>query len=369
MARGALTHFAGSLPAAGSVSAQADALYAALETQINAYQSNATDAWETLQVITAAASTRDLVFRSVGDRTLASGAGDTRLFLRMTRSGSNAIQLLGYQDWSTTDTAGAHQTFLNQISISTVDPVDYWTTYNEYEFHIVVNQGSGWTFAGFGNPDRAFTPASVAGAAFTTAALSPGSNVTVNVDRDLTSTMRANTPVLIINQTASGSSLESEAIELATITNVTATQVTFSSIASAHPSGSLFGVDPACNVVWAVLNNGDPTLAITHAAAGFNPGGSSSQAALEIPILSRPESVFDPAATGLYLAAYATTFDNITGAPASNDPRGIFRGISYWANDTQATASDVNFDLNTATNWLPFPTLQNNLYTLNLFQS
>lgn len=368
MARGTPSHVTGTLAAAVDAETQTDAFLSVLETQIAAYQSNSTDAWEVYDTVDAATATRDLVYLSVGDRTLASGAGDVRLFLRLTRTSTTGLQFQGYQDWSSTDSNGLGAALNTGFNVA-ANELDYWFSYNEYEFHCVFNQSTTWTYAGFASPLRTHVPVSHRGRCFSTASFGAGSSVVVSVDRDLTSSLQVGELVWLINQTDGVSSIESRDVEVAEVSAVTATTITFTSITASHPSGTLIGQDPAPFFNWAGINTADLTAYNTQTVSGGSSGEASvaDNGRFEFPFaVYVSDSNEDPGIVGnFYIGQYPLMSETTTGEIGF---RGELRAMSLWGQSTQTTADD-NVDIISGVSWQPFPNLLHTSRSLNLFRA
>ena len=177
-------------------------LIAAMESRIKQFKSNSVDAWEEFDVVNATAGARDVVFRSKGDRTLVSGAGDARLFFRSYQLDANDIWFFIYQDWTTdasgsgTNGVGGNNAVTKWIDISPTSELDYWGVANEYEFVFVFLQSGYMRYLWFGTPRRTHIPSNGAGIAF----LASGSDAPVG-DSPASITNVSGTATLVASET------------------------------------------------------------------------------------------------------------------------------------------------------------------------
>lgn len=146
-------------------------LYTVMKSRLQQFQSNSVDAWEEFDVVTATAGSRNIVWRSKGDRTLVSGAGDARLFFRMTEAATQ-FTFYVYQDWTTdgsgsgTNEVGLNNAVTRWTGLSATSECDYWGVVNEYEFVMVVLTQGAYLFLWFGSPRRTYIPPNGQGIAF-----------------------------------------------------------------------------------------------------------------------------------------------------------------------------------------------------------
>lgn len=180
MTRGAVTGFQGTITGSNNI----ETLYAAIEGHLMQYQSAGVSAWEQFDVITATAASRDVVFRSRGDRNLVSGAGDASLFVRMIKA-SATISWTVYQDWTTSGSGAGKAPGGGNISgsrwaaLDAEQNIQYWGVVNEYEFGLVIIQGGTPRALWFGSPQRTHVPVAGNGVGFTTALSSVPTTATV----------------------------------------------------------------------------------------------------------------------------------------------------------------------------------------------
>ena len=282
MARGTPLYTSGTLPTriAGG---QVTEIRALIETVLQSYQSNATTAWETYDTIDATAANLDRVYLSVGDRTLASGAGDARLFIRIDKYGPDDIDFKAYQDWSDLSSTGSNEAFLASncrwSNVNDFSECRYFSMVNEYEFLFFIIQDNLWHSVHFGSPIRAHIPSNYRGIAFTTASATAGSSVTVNLDRDITATIQDNLSstgsqkIWIYNQTPTSTALRSATIEIADVETIAAGSITFASLSNNFDSGAIVGLDPCPMFITAYNNIAfttalNATLQFTNSVAG-----------------------------------------------------------------------------------------------------
>ena len=217
MTRGTGTYFSGTITGTNNI---AD-LQTQLETRIKSYQSNGVDAWEEFDVIDAAEATRNVVFRSKGDRALISGAGDARLFVESDRS-TTTLEFRIHQDWTTngagsgSNTVGQGGTDYRWQTLSDVTNIDYFGIINEYEFVFIFVQGGVYYWVHFGSPRRTHIPTNGNGVAFTDASSAAPVTDTVTSITDA-----AGTTTLVAAGTPFSTTLNAEAGRFIRITVAT----------------------------------------------------------------------------------------------------------------------------------------------------
>jgi hypothetical protein len=165
-------------------------LYDVIETELKAVQSNGGDAWEEYDVINATSPNEDKIFRSLGDRTLVSGAGDAGLFVRLHQFDFNTLEIILYQDWSTNGAgSGARPSSTSQLRIdvaNTYSEIKWWRASNEYEFFFFWLQANSWKCFWFGNPKRTHVPPAANGIARLALDTAAGTDIVFELDRDIT---------------------------------------------------------------------------------------------------------------------------------------------------------------------------------------
>lgn len=332
MARSAPTFNSGTISGSNNV----ETLQTTLETEIKAFQSNSGDAWEEYEVVTATAGSRDVVFRSLGDRTLVSGAGDAGLFARVDQSAATTIRFRGYQDWSTNDTAGVRETTSTQVqwaSLSTTEDIDWFRCSNEYQCSIVIVQGSDEYYVSFGSPRRDEIPAAVDGIAFASnAETTTGSNVVVELDRDISSNIRVGQQVWIYNQTATGNAIEAEAVQILEVAAIASGSITLNLTASTA-AGAIVGLDPSPMYMWGSTNSVVTTMYFTNKRDGtYTTHGNTAQPKSIHELNTSWEASTDPGPDDLYLGSEFLV--NMTTAPAG--PRGTLETIFNCSQGSQA---------------------------------
>lgn len=351
-----------------SATAIMDLFLPAIESEISGYQSNSTAAWETYETLDSALATRDRVYRSVGDRTLASGAGDTSLFFRIERATATTLNLTGYQDWSTSSSTGARAT--NTVVLGGISSSDltYYISVNEYEIHIAYEQSGTFFWLGCANPNRIHVPPAHSGVAFATGSITSGSAVVIATDRSLVGSVTVGQNVWITNRTASGNALETSDIEILEIEAVSATPNITLSPANNYASGAIIGVDPIGLFVWAAQTSSDPLMYSTHDTLGLTVGsGSTSQvASVQLPLEPGVESGEDPhAGTDFYIGQRGWLFDNAT--TNAQGLRGELDSVAWWGLGTQTGPADRMIDLDSDDRYAPFTTLTNAGRILSIF--
>lgn len=367
MARGTPSFFSGtiaSLPQGGIVTQ----LRAEIETRLQAYQSNATTAWETWDTIDATPANLDRVYRSVGDRSLVSGAGDAALFIKIDKVSTDDIQFNAYQDWSNLSSTGSRQagsTIVQWTNLNDFSECRFWGMVNEYEFVLVVKQQQAWHFVHFGSPIRSHIPSTVNGIAFTTASAAAGSNVTVNIDRDITGSILdsgdTNGPqnIWIYNLTPNATALRSATVDVTTVTTITATTITFANLANSFDSGAIVGLDPcpmfcAEDEILATGGSVDITLYFTNNVSGGYTAATSQIADYEVASSLITVASAEPGANGTLLGSRA-----LISADQLNESG--YRGVSELVAFVRGGALlDTDFwrpDFSTTNQYMIFPSL------------
>jgi hypothetical protein len=362
MARGTPSYATGTIAAQVSAQATLDLFLPILETQLATYQTNAVDAWQVFDDIDPALATRDRVWQSRGDRTLASGAGDTRLYIRIQRTSAMQLGYGVYQDWATLTSTGSRNPFTDTQNFNATE-LNYFFCYNEYEFHFVVNQGASWTYTAWVNPARLHIPTQVNGVAFTTAVASAGSSVTVNLDRDISSNIVVGQRVFIMRQTDPGTALEPDGIELPEVTAVTASSITFDALATSFVGGSIVGLDPACFGAESI-GNGGPTYANTHDASGNSLANANQSMQGEF-FDEIGETAEDPAFTGFFQGSRMQMRDS--GSVTLGSWRGESDCVVYWGVNGQTDPNDIMRDVDSGDGYRPFPQLLNSSRLLSFY--
>jgi hypothetical protein len=368
MARGVPTYTTGSLGVAASGAAQLDAFLPIIETALTGYLSNATQAWELYDDIDSALATRNRVYRSVGDRNLASGAGDAAIFGEIIRHTSTAFRVRNYQDWSTSGSgSGGRQSITASAASSTFTTaaLTYFIFVNEYEFIVLYNQSTTWALIGWVSPIRTHIAASQRGVAFTTSLATAGSNVVVSIDRDITSSIVVGQKVWAYNLTPAAAALGSQNIQITTVEAVTASTITLD-LSENLVSGSIIGADPSPVYTFGTSSVsstvGNPTLYGVNSPTGEYTG-QSGQAATFTPQLNfTTEGEIDPQlGSNLYMGSKAVIeTTSVSSYPIM--PRGEPGLIAYWGQGSQADPlTDEMYDIGTDTAYKYFGNLLNTL--------
>lgn len=359
MARGTPSYSTASLPAATDAAAQLDAFLPILESAITAYQSNATDAWEVYAALDTSLASRDTVYRSVGDRTLGSGAGDTSAFVRLERTSSITLQFSTYQDWSTASNTGVRQSSPAAVSLGAgaATSLEYFFCYNEYEFHCVLNEDSGaaWRYFGWGVADRSHVPPAATGIAFLDSAVTTGSSVVCALDRDISSDITVGQYVWITNRTAAGDPLEPADVEVVEVTAVSSTpNITLAQLNNNYAAGAIVGFDPIGCFCWTAGNTAATPLQCSNDASGAS-GGQNAFWALPFDDIPNEAGEDPEAITGLYRGQYAYINDGTADFPSW---RGRLTASSFWGvNGQTGPTADVMRDIVTGVGYRPFPGL------------
>jgi hypothetical protein len=353
MARGTPTYFTGQITG----TAVRNDFYAALRTQIGTYQSNSTNAWEEYEVLNSTPGTRDIVFRSLGDRTLVSGAGDAGLFVRLTEVTTLTIDIKVYQDWSTLDSAGAREasntTYLRWTLPSNTADLDYWGAQNEYEFALIARQSSTFRVLHFGSPQRTHVPSDGRGVGFTTGAATAGSSVVLSVDRNFSSSLTVGQKIWIYNQTAAGNTLESSTVEIVEVEAVSTSTVTIDTLAANKATGAIIGLDP-CPMFGFFYLSTIGSYYMPNLSDGSD--GTATTAGLAWMSALITEANHDPGNSGLYHGLQGIMVNPATG---KGDPRGISELLTIWPEGTQVDEDRMLTDYAGSASgaWKVFPSI------------
>ena len=357
MARGTPDYFEGFIPTSQGTS-QVTNLRAAVETELQAYQSSATTAWETYDTINGTAGSLDRVYRSVGDRSLVAGAGDAQLFHRAAQTSTTAIRFDIYQDWATQSSTGsrlAGSTSTQWSGLNTRSAIRYWGAVNEYAFVFLAKQDGLWHYLHVETPIRTHVPANANGIAFTTAAAAAGSNVNVTLDRDITASIVDSTEtggpqnVWIYNITPAATALRSDTIEIAEVSAIAAGSITFTTLSNSFESGAIVGLDPCPFFVCEdeLLTTGgsvDLTLYFTNGISG-NYTSATSQTADYENYLTAVAPTAVPNVSGIWTGA--RTMINMDQASFLGY-RGSSELVSWFDSGTLTDADLIQPDFSTA---------------------
>lgn len=344
MARSTGTFFTGTITGTNNV----EDLVSALETRIKAFQSNGGDAWEEWDVVTATAGSRDIVYRSLGDRTLVSGAGDAALFVRLTQVNTTTIRFRTYQDWSDSSSTGSYEagsTSFNNggwTTLSATQDIEYWGVSNEYEFSIVMIQGGAYKFASFGSPKRTHIPTAANGIAFTSNSETAGSSVVIEVDRDITSNITVGQKIWVYNVTPTATSLRSPTVNVGIVDAKAAGSITIDTLSNNIEAGAIIGLDP-CPIYLVTGTTTITTFYLSNHANGTYEGATTNTAESEPLIENILESVNDPSPNGLYIGSEFILDDTDA---THGGVRGTPEFLSVWTLGTQADQDRMlpNFD-------------------------
>jgi hypothetical protein len=362
MARGTPTYFSGTITGTNNV----EDLVTQLETRIKAYQSNATDAWEEWDVVTATAGSRDIVYRSIGDRTL-TGGGDASLFLRLTQTAATTIRIRGYQDWSTVSSTGHNEagstatTNGSWTALDATTDIDYFGVSNEYEFAFVMIQGGVIRGMFFGSPKRTHIPPAGDGIAYTSNAETAGASVVIEVDRDITANITVGQKIWVYNRTPTATALRADNINIGTVDAKAAGSITIDTLDNNIEAGAIIGLDPSpMYVTTCLLALG--SLYFTHHAGGTYEGIASNVGQIEPMVELLTEATLDPHnATGLYHGSEAILDDD---DPVNGGSRGTPELMTWWPIGTQANADRMIPNYDTAQAYKVFPSILNGSFCL-----
>jgi hypothetical protein len=356
MARSTGEFFSGTLAAV--LSGQVSNFCTTIETELTAFQSNATDAWEEHASLTLSPPvTFDKVFRSLGDRTLVSGAGDANLFVRIQLS-TLTIYVNAYQDWDVVAEVGLRDAVpmgAHGVTLSDTAQIDYWGVRNEYEFVILWAQSGSWYFLVFGSPVRSHIPSLAAGIARATANVVAGAGVTIALDRDISTEITVGQRVWVYDVVDPGFTfpLTHDNAEVVEVSAVTATDITVVSLANNHGSATskaIVGLDPCPMYVNIGSNNSTMTPYFTNFIDAVYTGTFSQSHGFS-PMF--PSTGFfagqnAPESTNFYAGVRAHVFSSgFSGGPSNGGFRGYPEHLFWWPIGTQVDGDRMipNYDV------------------------
>ena len=370
MARSAPAFTSGTIATQASAQLLVDLFLPAIESAIAAFLSNGTAAWEVYDALDANLATRNTIYRSLGDRTLVAGTGDTWLIAQLQRTAVDTLRIGTYQDWSTLSNTGNRESIASQSFLLSASELNYFISLNEYEFHCVFNQSTTWRWFGWASPVRTHVAPSHRGIALSSAAITAGTSVVIGLDRDISSSIQVGAPVWVMNRTPTGNALESATIEVATVEAVTSTPNITLTLDNSFATGALIGADPAAMGTWSGILSANPFIFWTNDSSGLFSGSSTIFGDWEPELVNTSEDGADPAGTGLYVGARPSMNITNTGAGAGSEgARGQSDVAAFWGDGAQADPqTDTMTDINTGDVHKVFDTLANNLWILSIQQ-
>jgi len=324
---------------------------------LTGYLSNGEQAWELADTINGTVANYEAIFHSVGDRSMGAGAnkGDTDIWVYLHRVNSSTYRTEVAQDYSPTDgvwIAGSwHRAagldFL--VGLVDADQIDWWCVVNEYEFHFYWHIGATWNSVAFGIP----YPTKVAGTAGIGRLVSQsgtGNGVIIEVDRDLTATVKAGQPIWLVNQTPDGQSVQSVDINIVSVVSVFADRIVVDGVVDVYAVGSLVGYDPAANFCRiSGASNNYCTCEIDGTWTGI-----ANQAMQVINSMGtwQNEGDNDPDFNGIYSSAPIY----LRGSGPPKKLRGVFQHLRVSAKGAQVNGSITRLDMDDASKWVTFIT-------------
>lgn len=357
MARGTPVISKGTIASAGS--GNLVALRNQLSSLIEAITSNGTQAWSKTTI-----TTDDLVYHSVGDRSLASGAGDTDIWVRLLRA-ATSFYINVAQDYS--PTGGSPQSWASGSyrpsvssgtiwgnSMSDTAAIDWWFIGNEYEVAFICVQSGTYRYTWFGQPIRPFG-SRTNGVARITSQSGTGNGVTLGLDRDITSNVQVGQKVLIVNQTPDGTAIQtSPNPSVITVVGKTVNSLTVDGIASTYAVGSLVGLDP-CPVHFAVTGGSYYLYGMGQPDGQFASSGPGYQTSSLISSgYYTTETDQDPGYDGTYPAYEIGVIGAVSAPTNGRIPRGKIQVMRICPFGTQADGDIMQVDWNTSDKWWVF---------------
>lgn len=348
MARGIPTYSTGTI-AAGL---RGTLLIAQIQTCIEAYLSAGTQAWTKTTI-----GATEFVYHSVGDRNLASGAGDTDvwLYLNFVLGASWNMYIDSARDYSPTSGAWANayaKCFAAPATwaatITEVDDITWWCVINEYEIYFRFLQTGSATVRHFyiGDLIRPYSKTTNGIARLSAQVVGTGGPAVISVDRDISRNITVGQYVWVLNQTPDGVAIQNVDINVCQVTAKTTTSISVATITNTYAAGSLLGYDPAPVGTRASVTGPYFNCLLDGTGAGSNAGTFVGHSMLT------SEFNVDPDPSGFYWA-----FD--LGVKMNSAPRG-YRGkcgILRVCPDTGISNGDIlRFHFNNSDQWIMFTT-------------
>lgn len=222
----------------------------------------------------------DLIIKHIGyKRSPTAANGNRSAYFRIRNDANNNIKMSNFGDWSipqSTDQYGPSAT--SSWTISDTAQLKYWITTNEYAQVCMISSSTGWFSWYLGEfCSSQFIREDQRGVAFLTENVSSGSNVVLNVDREVAGSFHVGENIMIVNQTPSGSNAVSGAISVQPITALGATSITVANLTKPHVSGAIMGIFPVRPIIPTAGNT-----ALLHSSRTFHnnitPYGTASNA-------------------------------------------------------------------------------------------
>jgi hypothetical protein len=338
MAQGTITYSSGTIAAAGS--GNVTAFIRQLRTLLKAYAGNA---WVDGDVVNDVVGSVDYVMRSVGDPALGSGdnKGDTEIWVRIRQPSVTQVQVHAYQDWSATSHTGSREVYTSAFTMSDSAAIDWWIVYNQYKCVFFALQNSNWFAIVFGSVERTF-PTELNGIARLSQATAGTGAITLNVDRDISTHLRAGQKVWLVNHTPVGQSLKTAHTEIVTVTSVGTSTIGVSGVANTpYEIGSLVGLDPCPTYMYqgATLSASSNFRAVSHRDSTYT--GVTSQTLVLDPAVTMTLANERPDVDGFYAGYEAAFRQSTSGAGYAAGYRGNFGNHMLWF----ACGTQVDLDL------------------------
>lgn len=339
-----------------------EAVWAKIIEKLTSIQSAGVQAWEADDVVSDVPGNRQIVYHSVGDRSLVAGAGDADIWALVTMPAAGSYRVYMYQDWSNTSHTGHRQVGYTggyAMALNDASNCEWWFVGNEYEFVMVFAQAGTYQYLSFGQVIRPFSTR-LAGICRNTGAIAaaPGAQ-TIGVDRDMTGQLQVGQRVWLLNQTPGGVALQTPGVDLVTVSAINpaapALALTLTGITQAYAIGSLIGLDPQPAYVQPGQSSSTPLNASnqymvqkgdgTWAATGGQLAGSLHTG------LQVTEADADPGPDNLYPGYQA--FLRMSAAPAIY--RGKLQHIRAFSLGLQADGDIMRIDYDATNQWWVFP--------------
>lgn len=238
-------HLSGTLGAVGS--GQRRNILEKIEETIVSFTSSwsGINSWGVYQDISGGASF-DKVYKCDGYRRSPSADHGNRSFYVRLNENGGTLNLDVHGDWITGEQKGQYNTAgTASWTISDTAEVKYWMNANEYAFASILSSSTGWRYMYFGEYAQiTHTNPNQKGVAFLTQPATAGSNVVLNLDRNVDDGFRVGGVYQIVNQTPHGAAKVPGIVSMVTCSAFGGTSMTVSNLPNNCVSGAVLGIYP-----------------------------------------------------------------------------------------------------------------------------
>lgn len=203
------------------------------------------NSWSVYQDISGGASF-DKVYKCDGYRRSPSADHGNRSFYVRLNENGGTLNLDVHGDWITGEQKGQYNTGgTASWTISDTAEVKYWMNANEYAFAAILSSSTGWRYMYFGEyAQTTHTNPNQKGVAFLTQPATAGSNIVLNLDRNVNDGFRVGGVYQIVNQTPYGGGRVVDTISMVTCSALAGTSMTVSNLPNNCVSGAILGIHP-----------------------------------------------------------------------------------------------------------------------------